>query len=99
MTRLLRHIFNGLYWRYVRRRDVHRCHDCGTPTNEHIGTYWLTSDFLWGLVVGADNIVLCPRCFTERATGCNVNLKWEAAAVNDLYTQSHINEIRAARIR
>jgi hypothetical protein len=58
--------------------DVHACEDCGLPTNYAIGSYWLASDDLWRQVVGTPTIVLCPACFSERATSKGINVSWRA---------------------
>lgn len=59
--------------------DVHRCEDCGAPTNESIGdSYWLADDDLWNRVVRTDTIVLCTDCFTIRARATGVRVSWRA---------------------
>lgn len=101
MTRLPWHITRRVrrfYWRHIRRNDVHACADCGVPTNARIGdAYWLTSHFLWGLIVGTEQIVLCPGCFTRRARRCGVPVRWRAINDRKITTKQDIDEIRAAR--
>lgn len=58
--------------------DVHPCADCDLPTSYAIGSYWLADDELWKYVVGDDTLVLCPRCFHDRAAILGVAVRWQA---------------------
>jgi hypothetical protein len=64
--------------RFGRHGDVHPCADCGVPTSEATGSYWLASDELWARVVGDDSIVLCPRHFHDRAEQRGILVSWRA---------------------
>lgn len=67
----------------TRHGDVSPCADCAMPTSETTGSYWLASDDLWGRVVGDDTIVLCPRCFHDRAEAEGIFVSWRAVEEED----------------
>lgn len=66
-------------WHYVIRRYAYEiCLDCGRPVGPHTGSWWSAPDLLWNTVVGAEEGVLCPPCFTGRAQARGFVIKWEA---------------------
>lgn len=65
-----------LWWRHVRRYRFEICDDCGRPVGHSTGAWWHSD--LWPAVTGADDGVLCPRCFTARAEAAGLPVRWMA---------------------
>lgn len=63
------------------------CRDCAEPVSLVVRDnkptmYWRAPDDLWLSVVGTDERVLCPGCFTARAVDKGIYLAWTAEAIS-----------------
>lgn len=68
-----------LLWVWVTRYPSEVCQQCGRRNGHDLGdTWWHAHGDLWDRVVGGYAGVLCPRCFTRKASSLGIKVAWEA---------------------
>ena len=67
------------YWIFVRRYAYEICSACGRPVGRCTDSYWTADDALWIEIMGSEQGVLCPPCFTGVCRERGVHVYWKAA--------------------
>lgn len=54
------------------------CFTCGRRVGRATGSWWRADDVLWLRVMGQEQGVACPRCFTRAADAKGISVCWTA---------------------